>query len=121
VSLGLFGDLSAVTVEKLLSQSQTQLDKLQNKTTQTIADKAKIAALQAQIQVLNGGGTTAQAKQAYRDVNAKATADLKPPIIPALPDVPPAPEVDYTPYIYGGLALVAGLGILAFVLSRKKE
>lgn len=116
--LAMFG---AVSVEKLLAQSQKQLDKLQNKTTQTPADKAKVAGLLAQIQVLQGGGTTAQAKQAYRDTETKAKDAAKPPIIPALPELPPEPETNYRPWLIGGAVVVGGLALLAFLMNRKQK
>lgn len=113
----MFGELSAVTVAKLLEQSQKQLDKLQSKASGTVTDNAKVAALQAQIQVLNGGGTTAQAKAAYHDVQTKTVAASKPPIIPAMPDVPDAPDVNYRPWLIGGAAVVGGLVILTLIMS----
>lgn len=123
MSLALFGDLSAVSPDKLLTQSQKQLDKLQSKANPSIADKAKIAGLIAQMQVLNGGGTVADAKRAYKDTATQTKEAAKPPIIKPLPEIPQEPETNYKPWIVGGVVVIGGLAaimLLTSVLGKKK-
>jgi hypothetical protein len=126
--LGAFGVTQSPAT--LLAQAQKKLLKLQEKPNQTVAVQAQEAGLQAQINVLQSGGTVDDAKRALATATTQAKIADTPPLIPPLPqlatDSMTAPAssgagggvgIDYPTIVYGGALLIGGLVVLAFIPS----
>lgn len=125
MSLAYFGATQTPAVA--LAAAQKKLLKLQEKPNQTVAVQAQEAGLQAQISVLQSGGTVDDSKVALAQAQTAAKTTDAPPIIPPLPtqatDSTTAPAdssgggsgIDFKPYLEGGALLIGGLVILAFL------
>jgi hypothetical protein len=119
MSLAMFG--APQDPAKLLAQAQKKLLKLQEKPNQTPAVLAQEAGLQAEIQVLQGGGSVDDAKKALAQAQTQSKKDSVPPVIPPLPSIPAAPETNIKPYVIGGAVLIGGLALMAFLINRSPK